>query len=149
LSLSRTSNHRTSNTQAVQSTNGQGHYYFEYLPLLRSQRQPSVPRNIIQIQSLLSGSNGLKIYSTNKGTHNTQTQNAKSQNQQVQWPISRNVVSQIKQNALPFVTSKNSIHIGGGISITGQNRFQKLSNGQGTAQTNSKYHLAPSPTHTP
>jgi hypothetical protein len=66
-----------------------------YLPLLRSQRQPSVPRNIIQIQSLLSGSNGLKIYSTNKGTHNTQTQNAKSQNQQVQWPISRNVVSQL------------------------------------------------------
>ena len=118
------------------SASGQGHSNIKYVPLSRSQGQPSVQKQI-QIQGFIPASNGLQIYSTNKGTHNTQTQNVKSQNQQVQRAISRNVVSQIKQNDLPFVTSKNSIHIGGGISITGQNRFQKLSNGQGTAQTNS------------
>jgi hypothetical protein len=64
-------------------------------------------------------------------------------------PIPPNVVPQIEQIALPFITRKNSIRIGSGISTTGQNSFQKLSNGQGTAQTNSKYHLAQSPTHTP
>jgi hypothetical protein len=55
----------------------------------------------------------------------------------------------MEHKALPFATSKNSISIGSGISTTGQNSFQKLSNGQGTAQTNLKYHLAQSPTHTP
>jgi hypothetical protein len=81
----------------------------------------------------MPASYGLQIYSTNKGTHNTQTQNVKNQNQKVQLPIPPNVVPQIEQIALPFITRKNSIRIGNGISTTGQNSFQKLSNSQGTA----------------
>lgn len=132
-SLPRTSNQRLSNTQ---SECGQGHSNIEYVPLSRSQGQPSVPKQI-QIQGTMPASNGLQIYSTNKGTHNTQTQNVKSQNQNVQLPIPPNAVPQIEQKALLFRANKNSIRIGSGISTTGQNSFQKLSNGHGTAQTNS------------
>ena len=130
------------------SASGQGHSNIKYVPLSRSQGQPSVQKQI-QIQGFIPASNGLQIYSTNKGTHNTQTQNVKSQNQKVQLPIPPNVVPLIEHKALPFATSKNSTRIGSGISTTGQNSFRKLSNGQGTAQTSSTYHLAQSPTHTP
>ena len=147
-SLPRTSNQRVWNTQSVQSASGQGHSNIEYVPLSRSQEQPSVPKQI-KIQGTMPASNWLQIYSTSKGTHNTQTQNVKSQNQKVQLPIPPNAVPPIEQKALLFVTSKNSIRIGSGMSTTGQNSFQKLSNGQGTAQTNSKYHLSQSRTHTP
>ena len=147
-SLPRTSSQRASNAQSVQSTSGQGHSTIKYVPLSRSQGQPYVPKQI-QIQGIMPLKMDCKYTQQQKGTHNTQTQNVNSQNQKVHSPIPPNVVPQIEHKALPFATSKNSIRIGSGISTTGQNSFQKLSNGQGTAQTNLEYHLAQSPTHTP
>jgi hypothetical protein len=82
-SLPRTSSQRASNAQSVQSASGQSHSTIKYVPLSGSQGKPYVPKQI-QIQGIMPASNGLQIYSTNKGTHNTQTQNVKSQNQKVQ-----------------------------------------------------------------
>lgn len=71
----------------------------------------------------MSISNGLQIYSTNKGTHNTQTQNVQIQNKKAKLPIPPNVVPQTEHKALPSITSKISIRIGSGISTTSLHIF--------------------------